>query len=120
MVTTFAVTTGIAILAVIGLLVGLVILGVVVTMLQAVYAPIRSIKRDAEAAATAPMLDRGIQGLDALGRTRQLANTVPGLAGAYLQKLNGGAPAAAPRAAAASDPGDVYSGGGGWISGGKP
>jgi hypothetical protein len=117
MVTLFAVSTGIAILAIIGLVVGLVILGVVATMLQAVYAPIRAIRRDASEAATAPMLDRGINGIDALGRTRQLANAVPGLAGAYLQKLtDGGAPAAA----APSEPGGVYTGGSGWISGGKP
>jgi hypothetical protein len=85
--TVLAVGTVVAVLALIGLVIGLVVLFVVIWLLQGVLAPLRGILRDVQSAETAPMLKRGVQGTDQLARTRHLAESVPGLAGAYLQKL---------------------------------
>jgi len=86
--TLLAVGTTVTVLAVIGLVVGLVVLGVVILLLSNVLAPLRSILRDLQSAKTAPMLERGIPGTDQLGATRRLAESVPELALAYLQKLS--------------------------------
>jgi hypothetical protein len=85
--TAFAVSTGVAILALIGLVVGLVVLFVVIWLLNDVLAPLRSILHDVQDAQTAPLLERGVQGTDQLDRTQRLAQGVPDLAVAYLQKL---------------------------------
>ncbi|MEJ7785028.1 MAG: hypothetical protein WKF96_09515 [Solirubrobacteraceae bacterium] len=85
-----------AILAVIGLLVGLVVLGVVIWLLRDVLAPLLRISADVENAETAPMLKKGIPGTDQLGQTRRLAESVPPLALAYLDKLALGPRPAAP------------------------
>jgi hypothetical protein len=92
--TLMAVGTTVAVLAVIGLVVGLIVLGVVIFLLSNVLAPLRSILRDLQSAKTAPMLERGVPGTDQLGTTRRLAESVPELALAYLQKLS--LPAKAP------------------------
>jgi ABC-type lipoprotein release transport system permease subunit len=82
-----AVGTAVTILALIGLVVGLVVLVVVISLLQGVLTPLRRILADVQSAQTAPMLERGVQGTDQLGRTRRLAESVPDLAAAYLVKL---------------------------------
>jgi hypothetical protein len=92
--TWMAVSTTVSVLAVIGLAVGLIVLGVVIFLLSNVLAPLRSILRDLQSARTAPMLERGVPGTDQLATTRRLAESVPDLALAYLQKLS--LPARAP------------------------
>ena len=93
------------VLAILGLIVGLVVLVVVIKLLQDVLSPLRSVLADVESANTAPMLTRGVPGTDQLGRTRQLAESVPPLALAYLQKLSvAPAPAPAPPPPAYSVP----------------
>jgi hypothetical protein len=82
-----AVGTVVAVLAWIGLAVGLVVFFVVVGLLNGVLVPLRRILVDVRDAQTAPLLERGVQGTDQLDRTRRLAEGVPGLAVAYLQKL---------------------------------
>lgn len=85
--TALAVSTGVAILAIIGLVIGLVVFLVVVGLLTATLAPLRKILADVQDAQTVPMLEHGVKGTDQLGRTQQLAGSVPPLAVAYLQKL---------------------------------
>lgn len=87
-------------LAIIGLVLGVVVLAFVAFLLHSTLAPLRSVLANVTDASTAGMLTRGVPGTDQLGRTRQLADSVPPLALAYLQKL-GAAPAAATPAAAA-------------------
>jgi hypothetical protein len=82
-----AVGAGVAILALIGLAIGLVVLFVVIWLLNDVLTPLRRILHDVEDAKTAPLLERGVQGTDQLERTRRLAEAVPDLAVAYMQKL---------------------------------
>lgn len=90
------------VLAIIGLVVGLVVLLLVIYLLQSTLAPLRAILTDVTGAHTAPMLERGVPGTEQLGTTRRLAESVPPLALAYLNKLGaGGAPSAPPPAAAA-------------------
>jgi hypothetical protein len=106
--TPLAVGSGVAVLAVIGLVVGLVVLIVVIQLLQGVLTPLRKVLADVRSALTAPMLERGIPGTDQLSQTRRLADSVPDLALRYLQKLSLGprpvaaAPSAAPPAFAAA------------------
>jgi hypothetical protein len=104
--TFLAVGTTVAVLAVIGLVIGLVVLFVVIWLLNDVLAPLRRTSSDIQDALTAPMLERGVPGTDQLGATRRLAESVPDLALAYLQKLSlssgNGSPAPAPAAAAAA------------------
>jgi hypothetical protein len=99
-----AVGTAVTVLAVIGLVIGLVVLLVVIWLLNDVLAPLRRTSSDVQDALKAPMLERGIPGTDQLGATRRLAESVPDLALAYLQKLSlssgNGGPAPAPAAAA--------------------
>ena len=83
-----AVGTTVAVLALIGLAIGLIVLGVVIWLLANVLAPLRSILADLQSARTAPMLERGVPGTDQLGTTRRLAESIPDLALAYLQKLS--------------------------------
>jgi hypothetical protein len=97
-----AVGTTVAVLAVIGLVIGLVVLFVVIWLLNDVLAPLRRTSSDVQDAATAPMLQRGVPGTDQLGATRRLAESVPDLALAYLQRLSLPARAAAPTPAAAA------------------
>jgi hypothetical protein len=75
------------VLAIIGLILGLVVLGVVIYLLNDVLRPLRAVSADLQNAATAPMLKRGIPGADQLSTTRRLADSVPPLAIAYLNKL---------------------------------
>ncbi|MGH2839866.1 MAG: hypothetical protein ACRDKY_03470 [Solirubrobacteraceae bacterium] len=82
-----AVSTTVAVLAIVGLTVGLVVFFVVIWLLQGVLTPLRKISADVQDANTAPMLAHGVRGPEQLGRTQQLANSVPPLAVAYMQKL---------------------------------
>jgi hypothetical protein len=104
-----AVGTTVAVLAVIGLVIGLVVLFVVIWLLNEVLAPLRRTSSDVQDALTAPMIERGVPGTDQLGATRRLAESVPDLALAYLQRLSlpatNRAPAAAAPAPAAPAPG---------------
>jgi hypothetical protein len=71
----------------------------VIWLLQSTLAPLRKTLASVELASKAPMLERGVPGTEQLGQTRRLAESVPPLALAYLQKLGaGGAPAPAPAA----------------------
>jgi hypothetical protein len=87
------------VLAVIGLVLGLVVLGVVIWLLNDVLRPLRRISADITEANKAPMLKKGIPGADQLSTTRRLAESVPPLALAYLSKLSLG-PRPAPAAPA--------------------
>ena len=113
-----AISTGLAILAILGLIVGLVVLVVVIVLFRAVLSPVVEIARNArEAPEVAPFLTNGVRGVDELKRTRDLCNQVPPLALAYLEKIQaGGGP---PPAARAPGPGPE-SPQAGRISGGKP
>jgi hypothetical protein len=98
--TMYAVSSTVQVLAVIGLALGLVVLLVVLWLLHNTLAPLRKVSADVQQALTAPMLERGVPGTDQLGQTRRLAESVPPLALAYLQKLSVGASAPAPAPAA--------------------
>jgi hypothetical protein len=87
------------VLAIIGLVLGLVVLGVVIWLLNDVLRPLRRISADITEANKAPMLKKGIPGADQLSTTRRLAESVPPLALAYLSKLSLG-PRPAPAAPA--------------------
>lgn len=100
------------ILAIIGLVVGVVVLLVVIKLLNDTLTPLRKILADVQGAHGAPLLERGVPGTEQLGQTRRLAESVPALALAYLNKLGANPyaapppayPAPAPAAAAAPPP----------------
>jgi hypothetical protein len=81
-----AVSTGTAVLSLIGLAVGLVVLLTVLALFNRVVRPALEISRYAE-----DILDAGIgiaknlDGVDELARTRDLATSLPPLAVAYLE-----------------------------------
>ncbi len=87
-----AVSTGGAILAIVGLVVGVVVLGVVISLFTRVLRPALEIRRYADQTLEAGLgITRNVDGVDELDRTRDLGAAVPGLATTYLQKLSGGA-----------------------------
>lgn len=75
------------VLAIIGLVLGLVVLLVVVKLLNDTLTPLRQILAEVQGANTAPLLKRGVPGTEQLDQTRRLAESVPDLAVRYLQKL---------------------------------
>ena len=75
------------VLAIIGLVLGLVVLLVVIKLLNDTLTPLRRILADVQGANTAPLLKRGVPGTEQLDQTRRLAESVPDLAVRYLQKL---------------------------------
>jgi hypothetical protein len=92
--TPLAISTGAAILAWIGLALGVVVLVLVIGLFNRVVGPALEIRRYAD-----HILEGGIgiaKNLDdapeELLRTRELTGAVPGLAGAYLEKLQGPQP----------------------------
>jgi hypothetical protein len=85
--TALAVSTTVAVFACIGLAIGLVVFGVVVSLLHGVLTPLRKILGDVHDAKTAPMLEHGVKGTDQLARTQQLANSATDVAVRYMQKL---------------------------------
>lgn len=89
--TVFAISTGMAVLAWIGLALGLLIAVLVVELFNRVVRPLLEIRRYADDILQAGVaIATNLDGVDELERTRQLATAVPDLAGAYLQKLQGG------------------------------
>lgn len=89
--TVFAISTGIAVLAWIGLALGLVIAVLVVELFNRVVRPLLEIRRYADDILQAGVaIATNLDGVEELERTRQLATAVPDLAGAYLQKLQAG------------------------------
>jgi hypothetical protein len=89
--TSAAVSTGIAILALIGLAVGIGVAGLVVALFNRIVRPAREIDAYADDILEAGLgIARNLDGVDALQRTRDLGAAVPGLASAYLHKLEGG------------------------------
>jgi hypothetical protein len=88
-------------LAIIGLVVGFVVLLVVIWLLSQVLAPLTKALADVKSANTAGMLTKGVPGTEQLGTTRRLADSVPPLALAYLAKLGLAGKAATPAPAQA-------------------
>ena len=89
--TLLAVSTGGAILAWVGLVLGLVIAIVVVALLQSVLRPVLEIRRYADDILAAGVgIATNLDAVDELGRTHELSQAVPGLAVAYLNKLQNG------------------------------
>jgi hypothetical protein len=85
--------TGDAILAWIGLALGLIIALLVVALLNRVVRPALEIRHYADEILAAGLgIATNLDGVDDLARTRELATAVPGLATAYLHKLQGGSP----------------------------
>ena len=83
-----AVSTGEAILAIIGLALGLVVAVVVVLLFNRVVIPALEIERYAEHILEAGIgIAKNLDDVDELMRTRELATAVPGLALAYLEKV---------------------------------
>jgi hypothetical protein len=85
-----AVSTGIAILAWVGLVVLLVVALVVVALFNRVVRPALEIKRYADDILEAGVgIATNLDGVDELARTRDLATAVPDLASAYLEQVKG-------------------------------
>jgi hypothetical protein len=83
-----AVSTGEAILAIIGLALGLVVAVVVVLLFNRVMIPALEIERYAGDILEAGVgIAKNLDDVDELMRTRELATAVPGLALAYLEKV---------------------------------
>jgi hypothetical protein len=83
-----AVTTAEAILAFIGLGLGLVVAVVVVLLFNRIITPALEIERYAEDILEAGVgIAKNVDDVDELMRTRELATAVPGLAVAYLEKV---------------------------------
>ena len=81
-----AVSTGIAVLSLIGLAVGLVVLLVVLQLFNRVVRPALEINAYAKDILAGGIgIAKGVDGVDDLARTRDLVNTVPPLAVAYLE-----------------------------------
>jgi len=86
--TAAAVSTGAAILAWIGLAVGIGVAGLVVALFNRIVAPAREIDAYADDILEAGLgIAHNLDGVDALQHTRELGAAVPGLATAYLQKV---------------------------------
>jgi hypothetical protein len=86
-----AVSTAQAILAFIGLALGLVVAVVVVLLFNRIMIPALEIKHYAEDILDAGVgIARNLDDVDELMRTRELATAVPGLALAYLDKVKAG------------------------------
>jgi hypothetical protein len=90
-VTVFAISTGLAVLAWIGLALGLVLAIVVLALLQSVLRPLLEIRRySADILAAGVGIAKNLDAVDELARTRELATAVPDFAVAYLNKVQGG------------------------------
>jgi hypothetical protein len=86
--TALAIATGPAILAFIGLVLGVVVLGLVVALFVRVVRPLFEIRR--YALDIQPAIDdiaRNLEGIEELERTRELAANVPRAGGAYVEQL---------------------------------
>ena len=86
--TVVALTTGEAVLSIVGLAIGLVVAVVVVGLFNRIVRPASEIKAYADDILEAGVgIGRNLDGVDELARTHALATAVPGLAVAYLRKL---------------------------------
>ena len=86
-----AVSTAEAVLAIIGLSLGLVVAVLVVALFNRVVIPALEIERYAEDILEAGIgIAKNLDDVDELMRTRELATAVPGLAVAYLEKAKAG------------------------------
>lgn len=85
--TVLAIATGSAVIALIGLILGLAVALLVVNLLQSVLRPIKEIDRYAQDILVAGVgIATNLDGVDELARTRTLGGAVPGLAVAVLKK----------------------------------
>lgn len=83
-----AMATGDVILAWVGLAVGLVIAVVALALLQSVLRPLLEIRRYGDDILEAGLgIAKNLDAVDELAHTHELATAVPGLAVAYIQKL---------------------------------
>lgn len=81
-----AVSTGSSVLSLIGLALGLVILLIVLALFNRVLRPALEIERYAKDILAAGMgIAKGVEGVDELAKTRDLVNSIPPLAVAYLE-----------------------------------
>jgi hypothetical protein len=88
MSTAFAVSTGVGILALVGLVLGVVVLGVVIALFVNVLGPAREIDAYARDILEHGLgIARNVDGVDELHRTHELGGAVPGLATGYLSRL---------------------------------
>ena len=86
--TLFAISTGAAILAWIGLVLGIVVLALVLALFSRVLRPAREIDAYAGHILTAGVgIAKNLDGADQLETTRALGGAVPGLAVGYLRNL---------------------------------
>ncbi len=91
MIAAAPISTGPAILACIGLVIGVVVLGLVIVLFNRIVGPAFEIRRYSK-----DILDAGLaiasnlDGTDELERTRALSATVPQLGGAYAERLGRG------------------------------
>jgi hypothetical protein len=86
-----AVSTAEAVLAIIGLSLGLVVAILVVALFNRVVIPALEIERYAEDILEAGIgIAKNLDDVDELMRTRELTTAVPGLAVAYLEKAKAG------------------------------
>lgn len=86
--TAFAVTTGVAVLAWIGLALGVGVLALVFVLFLRVLRPAREIDAYANDILTAGVgIAKNLDAVDDLEKTRALAAATPGLAVGYLRKL---------------------------------
>ncbi len=90
MSTALAISTGLGILALVGLVLGVVVLGVVVALFSRVLSPAREIDAYARDILEHGLgIARNVDGVDELDRTGELGGAVPGLATGYLSRLGG-------------------------------
>lgn len=83
-----AVSTGLGILALLGLALGVVVLSVVVALFSRVMEPAREIDAYARDILEHGLaIARNVDGVDELDRTQELGGAVPGLATGYLSGL---------------------------------
>lgn len=83
-----AVSTAGAILAIIGLLLGVVVLGLVVVLFIRVVRPLFEIRRYAlHIQPSIAAIERNLEGLAELERTRELAANVPRAGGPFVERL---------------------------------
>jgi hypothetical protein len=85
-----AISTGISILALIGLAAGLALALVVVALFNRVVRPALEIRAYAtDINETAGRIAANLEGVEELARTRELTAAMPELAGAYLERVKG-------------------------------
>ena len=80
-------SAGVAVLALLGLALGLGVLAVVLALLNRVLRPLREVKRYADDTLVAGLgIARNLDGLDEAVTTAELARALPELAGGFLER----------------------------------